>query len=139
MAASAGTNPGSAPDGVAAGVGDGDVLADGVGVSDAPGEGEALGVAIGAGLTAAAGVHPATTMAIAMAGRPRAIRRRAVPLAMDIGRVGCLPACTLHARQKRVSIRPRHMPYAPSEDARAIRVALGNLPRRRREETQRAP
>jgi hypothetical protein len=96
MAASAGTNPGSTPEGVVVGVGvgDGDTLAEGVGESDASGEGDALGVERGAGLSAAVGVHPATTPAIANADKPPAIRRRAVPLAMDIGRGGWLRACT---------------------------------------------
>ena len=42
------------------------------------------------------------------------------------------------AAQKGASIRLRHMAYAHSEDASSIRVALGNLLRRRREEAERS-
>ena len=73
MAASAGTNPGSAPDAVGVGVGvavrlgvavgDGESLGEG----DASKEGEPLGVDVGAGLNAAAEVQPARTSAVAMA------------------------------------------------------------------------
>src|SRR5207253_2033873 len=60
------------------------------------------------------------------------------PHSLPIRRGGCLRACTVHAGQKPASIRPRHMPYAHSQDARSIRVALGNLLRRRREEAERS-
>src|SRR3981081_3695782 len=41
-------------------------------------------------------------------------------------------------RRKAVTIRLRHMAYAHSEDASSIRVALGTLLRRRREEAERS-
>src|SRR3981081_3244791 len=41
-------------------------------------------------------------------------------------------------RRKAVTIRLRHMAYAHSEDASSIRVALGSLLRRRREEAERS-
>jgi hypothetical protein len=66
MAANAGTNPGSAPGGVTVGVGD----VESVGEGDASGEGDALGVDAGPGRSAAVGVHPPRTMAIAMASKP---------------------------------------------------------------------
>src|SRR6266704_1742553 len=92
MADSAGTNPGSTPEGV--GVGDGDSLAEGVGDGDAAGDGEAVGVADAAGLTAAVGVHPPTRMATATTGKPRLSRRSGVPTACLIRRGPCLWACT---------------------------------------------
>jgi hypothetical protein len=70
MAASAGTNPGSAPGGVTVGVGDVESVGEGVGEGDASEEGDALGVDAGPGRSAAVGVHPPRTMAIAMAGKP---------------------------------------------------------------------
>ena len=79
MAASAGTNPGSTPDGV--GVGDGDSLGEGIADGVAEGEGEAVGVSDDAGLTAAVGVHPPIRMATATTGKPRLIRRSEVPTA----------------------------------------------------------
>src|SRR5438105_15049207 len=79
MAASAGTNPGSTPDGV--GVGDGDSLGEGIADGVAEREGEAVGASDEAGLTAAVGVHPPIRMATATTGRPRLIRRSEVPTA----------------------------------------------------------
>jgi hypothetical protein len=77
MAANDGTNAGSAPDGVGVGtaVGVGESLADAVGDGDASCEGDVLGVDVGAGLTAAAGVQPPMTSAMAMAPQAWAIRR----------------------------------------------------------------
>lgn len=74
MAANDGTKAGSSPEGVGVGtgVGVGESLADGVG--DVVGEGDALGVDVG-GLTAAAGVQPAMTNAMAMTAQAWAIRR----------------------------------------------------------------
>lgn len=78
MAARAGTNPGSTPVGVGvgvgAGLGDADSPGEGVAEADASGDGEAVGVGVGAVLTAADGVHPASTIAIVMAGTQRTIR-----------------------------------------------------------------
>jgi hypothetical protein len=84
MAASAGTNPGSTPDGVAdgVGVGDGDSLAEGVGDGDAVGEGDVLAVAVGADLTADPEVHPTRTTAVAIRPQAWTIRRDWVPLPM---------------------------------------------------------
>src|SRR5256885_9787231 len=79
MAASAGTNPGSTPDGV--GVGDGDSLGEGIADGVAEGEGEAVKVSDDAGLIAAVGVHPPIRMATATTGKPRLIRRSEVPTA----------------------------------------------------------
>jgi hypothetical protein len=76
MAASAGTNPGSTPEGVGVavgsdvgvGVGVGESLAGDVGEGDASGgDPEPLGVDVGAVLTTAAEVHPARTIAMAIA------------------------------------------------------------------------
>lgn len=75
MAASAGTNPGSMPEGVGVGVGvrvgdgvgDGESLADGVEEGDASTDGELLELDVGAGRNAAAEVQPARTNAVAMA------------------------------------------------------------------------
>src|SRR6266576_2792725 len=53
MAASAGTKPGSTPDGVTVGVGDAESVAEGVGDGDASEDGEALGVELGESFTAA--------------------------------------------------------------------------------------
>ena len=76
MAASAGTNPGSMPDGVTdgVGVGDGESLPGGDAESEASGLAEPAGVETGAGLTAAA-VHPLRMQAIMVTPRPRTIRR----------------------------------------------------------------
>src|SRR5207248_4054776 len=60
------------------------------------------------------------------------------PHSLPIRRGGCLRACTAHAGRKRASIRFRQMSYAHSEDASSIRVALGSLLRRRREEAERS-
>jgi hypothetical protein len=96
MAASAGTNPGSTPDGVAdgVGVGDGDSLAEGVGDGDALGEGDVLAVAVGADLTADPEVHPTRTTAVAITPQAWTIRRDWVPPPMYIGRGRRLRACT---------------------------------------------
>ncbi len=69
MAASAGTNPGSAPDGVGVAVRLGVAVGDGesLGEGDASKEGEPLGVDVGAGLKADAEVQPASSSAVAMA------------------------------------------------------------------------
>jgi hypothetical protein len=45
-------------------------VGEGVGEGDASEEGDALGVDAGPGRSAAVGVHPPRTMAIAMAGKP---------------------------------------------------------------------
>jgi hypothetical protein len=93
MAARAGTNAGSTPEGVGVGVGDGDSLAEGVADADPAGEGEAVGVSDGAGLRAAVGVHPPIRTAIATAGTPRVMRRNGIPTP-SIRREWCLVACT---------------------------------------------
>ena len=79
MAASAGTNAGSTPDGV--GVGDGESLGEGIADGVAEREGEAVGASDEPGLTAAVGVHPPIRMATATTGKPRLIRRSEVPTA----------------------------------------------------------
>src|SRR5207244_11248007 len=96
MAASAGTNPGSTPDGV--GVGDGDSL--GEGIADGVAEGEAVGVSDEAGLIAAVGVHPPIRMATATTGKPRLMRRSEVPTACLYDEAGPL----------------RHAPRTPREN-----------------------
>ena len=72
MAASAGTKPGSMPEGV--GVEAADALAAGVADGDASGEGEALGLAVGVGFAAEVDVHPPTAIATAIAAQTLAIR-----------------------------------------------------------------
>lgn len=136
MADSAGTNPGSTPDGV--GVGEGDSLAEGVGDRDVAGDGEAVGVSDAAGLTAAVGVHPPTRMATATTGKPRLRRRSGVPTVCLYDEARASGHAPSPATQKSATIRSRHMAYAHSEDASSIRVALGNLLRRRREEAERS-
>src|SRR6266566_1997488 len=136
MADSAGTNPGSTPDGV--GVGEGDSLAEGVGDGDVAGDGEAVGASDAAGLTAAIGVHPPTRMATATTGKPRLSRRSGVPTACLYDEARASGHAPSPATQKSATIRSRHMAYAHSEDASSIRVALGNLLRRRREEAERS-
>jgi transcriptional regulator with XRE-family HTH domain len=134
MAASAGTNPGSTPDGVGVGVGVTESLADGVGDSDGSGEEGPLTVALGVGFTADVEAQPPRTMAMATAAQTCAIRRAGVPPGMPIGRSWELR----HARRKAATICAKQMPYAHSEDASSIRVALGTLLRRRREEAERS-
>jgi hypothetical protein len=73
MAASVGTKPGSTAGGV--GVGAAVLLVDGIGDGDASGDADPLGVAVGAGFVADVEVHPPTTIAMAMATQPLAIRR----------------------------------------------------------------
>jgi hypothetical protein len=81
MAASAGTNPGSTPEGVGVGVtvgvavGVGASLAVGVEEGDASEEGDPLAEDVGAVLTAAAQLHPARTIARAKAAQAGTIRR----------------------------------------------------------------
>jgi hypothetical protein len=79
MAASAGTNPGSEPEGFGVGVGvgvgvrvgvavaDGESLADNVGEGDASWEGEPLGVDVGASPNQSVELQPPRTNAMAMA------------------------------------------------------------------------
>jgi hypothetical protein len=71
MAASAGTNPGSTPEGVGVGIGVGVGVAEsltvGVDEGDASGEEEPLAEDVGAVLTAAAQLHPARTITRAKA------------------------------------------------------------------------
>jgi hypothetical protein len=76
MAASAGTNPGSVPEGLGVGVGvgvragvavaDGESLADGTGEGDASWEGDPLGVDLGASPNQSGEEQPARTNAMAM-------------------------------------------------------------------------
>jgi hypothetical protein len=89
MAARPGTNPGSTPEDVGVGVGVGvsvgvavgvgESVDEGVGDSDASGEEEPLGVDVGPVLTAAAEVHPPSTIAMAIPVQARTIPRDKVP------------------------------------------------------------
>src|SRR4029077_8774816 len=87
MAANDGTKAGSAPEGVGVGTGVGESLADGDG--GVVGEGDARGEDVGAGLSAAVGVQPAMTSAMAMAAQAWAIRRERVPPLTYVGRGQC--------------------------------------------------
>src|SRR5438876_12025926 len=115
MADSAGTNPGSTPDGV--GVGEGDSLAEGVGDGDVAGGGEAVGVSDAAGLTAAVGVHPPTRMATATIGKPRLRRRSGVPTVCLYDEARASGHASSPAAQTSSTIRSRNMAYAHTEAA----------------------
>jgi hypothetical protein len=79
MAANVGTNPGSTPEavgvGATVGVAVGESLAEGVGDGDNSGDGMPLAVDVGPVLTAATDVHPARTIAMAIAAQAWTIRR----------------------------------------------------------------
>ena len=125
MAANAGTKPGSMPDDVGVALGD----ADGDGVAESLAYGDALPLGFGVGLAAEVDVQPLRTTKTILVAPIRADRR-----GMGMQRYSTPP----RAAQRSVMMRSRHMTYAQSEEASSIRVALGTLLRRRRQEAERS-
>ena len=117
------------PDGVGVGVGEAVVVATGVGVGESLAEGDALAIGVGVGLVADAAVQPVRTTTIAVAAPRRAMRN-----AMVMQR----RKPPWRAPREFAMMRSRHMGYAHSEDASSIRVALGAILRRRRQEAERS-
>jgi transcriptional regulator with XRE-family HTH domain len=131
MAPSDGTKSGSVPDDVGVALGDavGDVVGVGVGESLAEGEALALRVGVGVGRVADAAVQPVSAITIALAA-PKWATREAMVMQRRKG--------LRRAHQKFGMMRSRHMSYAHSEDASSIRIALGAILRRRRQEAERS-
>jgi transcriptional regulator with XRE-family HTH domain len=117
------------PDGVGVWVGEAVGVVTGVGVAESTAEGDALALGVGVGLVADAAVQPVRTTMIALAAPSRAMRKAMV---MQRWRP---PWC---APQEFVMMRSRHMSYAHSERASSIRLALGAILRRRRQEAERS-
>jgi transcriptional regulator with XRE-family HTH domain len=142
MAPSEGTKRGSVTGelGLALGEALGVAVGDGVGGSLA--EGETLGVGVGVGFVAEAAVHPVRTRTMALAA-PSQAKRDAMESATEKGHGVVHAQKTYHAafftpEAANGKMRPRHMTYAQSEDASSIRLALGALLRRRRQEAERS-
>jgi len=117
------------PDDVGVALGESLGVAVGVGVGESVVEGAALGLGFGVGRVADAAVQPVRTTTIAVAAPSRAMAD-----GMVMQRRKGLP----RAHQKFGMMRPRHMNYAHSEDASSIRLALGAILRRRRQEAERS-
>jgi transcriptional regulator with XRE-family HTH domain len=113
------------------GVGLGEALgvAVGDGVGDSPADGDALALGVGVGLVADAAVQPVRTRTTAAEAPSRAMRKATVVQRRK-------PRC--RAPREFAMMRPRHMSYAQSEDASSIRLALGAILRRRRQEAERS-
>src|SRR2546429_5380900 len=125
MAASAGTNPGSTPDGV--GVDDGDSLGEGIADGVAEGEGEAVKVSDDAGLIAAVGVHPPIRMATATTGKPRLIRRSEVPTACLYDEAGVPRPPTRTPGKKMLAYPPRQCPTPTTKTAGPFALRPGTF------------
>jgi transcriptional regulator with XRE-family HTH domain len=101
----------------------------GVGIGESLGDGDARALGVGVGLVADAAVHPGRTTTMPMAPTSRAMRKAMV-----------MQRCRRPRRATRSfgMMRSRHMSYAQSEDASSIRIALGAILRRRRQEAERS-
>ena len=116
-------------------VGSGESVADGDTLADA----RALGV--GVGVVATAAVHPVSTIVTKLVA-PSKARWRGMRVQRKCPRCPC-KSRNYHAAFSTpeaafVMMRPRHMTYAHSEDASSIRIALGALLRRRRQDAERS-
>jgi len=117
------------PDDVGVALGESLGVAVGVGAGESVVDGDALGLGVGVGRVADAAVQPVRTTTIALAAPSRAMRAATVMQRRKALR---------RAHQKFGMMRPRHMNYAHSEDAGSIRLALGAILRRRRQEAERS-
>ena len=113
------------PDDVGVALGD----TDGDGVAESLADGDTLALGFGVGLAAEVDVQPLRTTRTMLVAPSRANRR---------GMVMQRPGTPRRAAGRSVMMRSRHMTYAQSEEASSIRVALGTLLRRRRQDAERS-